>query len=85
MQLIWEDFSILHGYECIVRLKNHTYIMVTIVWKVLLVTYVAKRSHWSAQQSILPLNTVYSSHQGAVQILDEYYYYIIKISSHLAA
>ncbi len=46
------DFPIPHGYEYIVRLKNHIYtsIMVTIVWKVLLVTYVAKRYHWSAQR-----------------------------------
>ena len=70
MQLIWKmkDFSIIHGYECIVSLKNQIYIMVIIVWKVLLVAYAAKKSRWSAQQgkrSILPLITVYSSHQGA--------------------
>ncbi len=41
------DFSISHEYECI---ENQIYIMVTIVWKVLLVSYVAKRSRWSAQQ-----------------------------------
>ncbi len=44
------DFPIPHEYECIDCLKNQTYIMVTIVWKVLLVAYVAKRSRWSAQQ-----------------------------------
>ncbi len=49
------------------------YIMVIIVWKVLLVTYVAKRSRWSAQQgkrSILPLNT---DKGVGLKILDEYH------------